>query len=333
MEKPSRIFKYDNLKFVLIALVVIGHMADYYPGWDKVTTYTLTRQYIYAFHMPLFIFVSGLFYKNKNVAQKVFSFLFCALGMTAVNTLIKIVFKRKAAPDILNVRGIEWYLYAMAFFYIGMYLLREINPKLLLSFSFLVSFLIGYTNEINHFLALTRVIVFFPFFILGTIINRDKLVELTKKKWLKPVGALVLIGWAVFMIITRDNIGKLTSVFYCAGKAAYRLLPDILIPYGVPLRILWYLFSAALGFALICLIPDKKLPAVSTFGSRTLQVYFWHTPIIFALVYSGIAAKMTNTFTGQLIYLSLGMIIVLVLSLKPFAFPTSQIMKYSKRRD
>ena len=64
----SRVAKWDNVKFLLILLVVVGHVADLYTKNSHVLA--AIRFYIYIFHMPAFIFVSGLMSKktidNKN---------------------------------------------------------------------------------------------------------------------------------------------------------------------------------------------------------------------------------------------------------------------------
>ena len=57
---------FDNAKFVLITLVVIGHAYTslrHHSEFVK-TAYLL----IYSFHMPLFILISGYFTKNYNKA-------------------------------------------------------------------------------------------------------------------------------------------------------------------------------------------------------------------------------------------------------------------------
>ncbi len=73
----QRIYAYDNLKFVLILFVVIGHFSDQlvtnlygeYGGNPSLPVSELFNKiflFIYAFHMPLFIFLSGLFYKVEE---------------------------------------------------------------------------------------------------------------------------------------------------------------------------------------------------------------------------------------------------------------------------
>lgn len=70
-----RIAKWDNLKFFLILTVVVGHVAELYMGQS--TSLRAVLFYIYIFHMPAFIFLSGLFFKKtvrQNDWTKVFSY-------------------------------------------------------------------------------------------------------------------------------------------------------------------------------------------------------------------------------------------------------------------
>ena len=61
MEKKERDYYFDNLKAVLIFLVVLGHFL--LPIHDNAVLVILKRL-IYVFHMPLFVFVSGYFAKT-----------------------------------------------------------------------------------------------------------------------------------------------------------------------------------------------------------------------------------------------------------------------------
>ena len=51
--KPVRIEELDYLKGILITLVVLFHLT-YFS-----TEYTLTKQFVYTFHMPAFLVISG----------------------------------------------------------------------------------------------------------------------------------------------------------------------------------------------------------------------------------------------------------------------------------
>ena len=55
---------YDNLKFILIALVLIGHFTGPLLDYDYVLK--VFWRWIYMFHMPAFLFVGGMFAKKTT---------------------------------------------------------------------------------------------------------------------------------------------------------------------------------------------------------------------------------------------------------------------------
>lgn len=78
LTENKRIFVFDNIKALLIVLVVIGHAADYYTKESDVMRMFFI--YTYLFHMPSFIFIAGLFNKLANLndtfkLEKVANFL------------------------------------------------------------------------------------------------------------------------------------------------------------------------------------------------------------------------------------------------------------------
>lgn len=58
----EREYQYDNMKFILILLVVFGHLLEYIRGDISENIYRI----IYTFHMPVFVFISGYFAKFKK---------------------------------------------------------------------------------------------------------------------------------------------------------------------------------------------------------------------------------------------------------------------------
>ena len=57
----ERDYFFDNLKAVLIFLVVLGHFLLPIHGDNPLV---VVKRLIYIFHMPLFVFVSGYFAKK-----------------------------------------------------------------------------------------------------------------------------------------------------------------------------------------------------------------------------------------------------------------------------
>ena len=75
--EKKRLYLYDNLKFLLIVLVVLGHLIDDSTvklfgdgggetGVPQAKVFSGAFVFLYAFHMPLFFFISGWLYEGKN---------------------------------------------------------------------------------------------------------------------------------------------------------------------------------------------------------------------------------------------------------------------------
>ena len=74
---------WDNLKFAIICMVVISHGIANHLEASLMNTATVV--FINTFHMPLFIFISGLFHKNKDISKRVVLMLSYALYFKILN--------------------------------------------------------------------------------------------------------------------------------------------------------------------------------------------------------------------------------------------------------
>ena len=66
MEKRKE--NYDNMKGVLILLVVLGHLLFSFSTINSHRASILTY-FIFTFHMPLFMMITGFFSKKKTKPQ------------------------------------------------------------------------------------------------------------------------------------------------------------------------------------------------------------------------------------------------------------------------
>ena len=82
---PQRMPYWDNLKGLLIFLVVLGDFFWQYSDYRGILGMTLA---IYVFHMPAFVFISGYFSKSgkSTSAETLVKFLiwFVFLNVTAI---------------------------------------------------------------------------------------------------------------------------------------------------------------------------------------------------------------------------------------------------------
>ena len=79
----------DNTKFLLILLVVIGHFIS---GFKKYESINCLYYFIFLFHMPLFIFITGYFSKNiiKKNKSKILNFIVLYVIMQIIEIIITV---------------------------------------------------------------------------------------------------------------------------------------------------------------------------------------------------------------------------------------------------
>ena len=103
---------------------------------------------------------------------------------------------------------------------------------------------------------------------------------------------------------------------------------DKVVDYCVLARLLCYSVSSLMCFSLVILCPDRKIPLVTVFGGRTLNVYFWHNIILGILIaHFGLTTLYSLGVWGKLLYMFIAVLLTFILSLKIFDFPLLFIRK------
>lgn len=333
MSKP-RLVLYDNLKLLMIIFVIIGHMVDYGGSlYTSSDTCYRAMVFIYAFHMPLFILMAGLFFKAQNILKKVLYYLTVGLLMKAVIFGFQRCLYHTGVFTFLDYNGPEWFMLALAVYTAVTPLLRRLNRWAAWITLVLVALVAGYLDIIGTVFSLSRILVFYPFFFAGTVMDAEKLDRLLHRPRLRIAGGVILLLWTVAVAVFGDNIWWMKYLF--TGSSPYSYLPDGLAGYGGILRAVSYLLAGLLCLSFLAVMPSKKLGLLSTFGSRTLQVYFWHLPLVFAvhtLDYTFFDTTLARNPGGYCLGIIVAVGIAMLLSLKPFQFPTALIKSYLFRQ-
>lgn len=279
-----RNYKMDNIRFVLIFLVVFGHVMIRGLGGITFEIYNV----IYSFHMPAFIFITGYFasFKPKKILLSllwpyllmqilVFIFRYYALNQT------------KNPFSLIKPEYTLWYLLISALYYLLIPLIKTSNNKKKIVFMLLslaLSLIAGYVDKLGYELTLARFFCFMPFFVCGFYLRNTSFSEkfsLSFKKakiWIIPFT----VAFVVFAEAVILNTPKLTNETL-HGAFSYEYS-----------RIEWYhrLFLILTAFAIIVLlfnfIPDKKIKFVSEIGKNTFPIYITHGILVQLLRYYGV---------------------------------------------
>lgn len=288
----KRIALWDNLKFLLIIFVVIGHYTQQFRADNE----TLQRIYvfIYSFHMPIFIFVTGLFSKKavdeKNI-KKVLPYLTCFFATTLILFITKALLGWAPVFELFSPSGISWYLMSMFFMFLITMLIKDYKPQYIFVLSLIIGVMCGFVQTENpDFFTWMRTLTFYPFFCLGYISDREKIEKATNKISIKITAVIFFV--AIYLLIyfypkQANKISRLNT-----ARHTYSELGRF-APYGWELRLLTYAISFAAIFLLISLIPRKRIKGFTSLGERTLGIYMFHYVIIYTAAY---VLKIQNIF-------------------------------------
>ncbi|MCD7837775.1 MAG: acyltransferase family protein [Clostridiales bacterium] len=320
----GRIAKWDNLKAVLIFLAVFAHLFRRINTDHPIMAGVFF--FIYLFHMPAFIFVSGLFsksaVKNRNY-NRVFSFFMVYLVSKILIWLTSVLMEDDLVGNmpymtLSREAGVPWYGLAMCGFLLLTMFLERYQPAYLIVASIVLGCLAGYCKDIGATGSLSRIVVFYPFFLAGFFLSTDQILRITEH-WYSKLLALAILATACWLCLRyQEELTPYTE--FIKGKTNFTSLED-LAPYGGLFRLGLYAVGFLLTFCLIAVIPRFHIPVISTVGKRTLSVYVFHYPLV-KYFYTGFVLKdwvLANwpTLYG-LAYAVISLLIVLVFALKPF---------------
>ena len=205
MEK-HRTAIWDNAKFLMITLVVIGHLANVF--YRESNMCQAIYLFIYAFHIPVLFFISGLFFKRDKIVQRVFFYVSSGFVLKMSLAVAALINKMPVVFNVLSDPTIPWFFFVLAAFYLITWVSRPIDRKFLLTMSVLLACFAGYDQTVGDFLYLSRTLVFFPYFLLGTMVSRDRLEDrLKNRSWILLIAsAAILLLWAYLCIGWKEHI-------------------------------------------------------------------------------------------------------------------------------
>lgn len=300
----KRNYSLDIFKGVLIFLVVFGHFL--LPVKER--EYTLFNKlffFIYSFHMPAFIFLSGYFYynswKRKGIKLKsVIPLIMLFLMMKILLHISDMLFygDRNIIPDFLHESSTPWYISALIFFRLSLYpleLFLKLNKKkltydaviiyvtaLIIFFTFFSMLNMNWQVRIDDFLSLDRVVSFAPYFYIGILykkyssLSKTSIFEEINMRFF-AIGAFCVLGFFVFFKYVRFY----TLIFY--GPWGYRIAEGNILPIfkGVlnPLRIIYMPYALSASYFIFAVTSLKKnflTNILKRFGIYSLPIFAFH---------------------------------------------------------
>ena len=269
-----RKYEFDNLKCLMIFLVVFGHLLEAFDGNISSKIYIM----IYTFHIPVLVFISGYFFKFKPETLLKYTFIYFIWQTIYCIFDICVIGIQKEINYYLPY-WIMWYLFSLILWGLSIYFLDTSSVKkmkIIILFTFLISMLTGFLfpEKLGYTFSISRTLVFLPYFLIGyyskisgldflSLKNKNK--KLDKKRLL--VVSLVIIVCLIYFINNLDIINK--KWLYGSYSYGYQ-------GYNLNFRIICTLFSICMLIILKNIITKKKLRIISNIGRNTLTIYLLH---------------------------------------------------------
>lgn len=303
----NRDARLDNAKFLLIALVVVGHAIE--PLRDYGPTSAL-YYWIYFFHMPAFIMISGYLSRSfdassNRVEKLVLSLAVPYLIFWTIHQSIYFV-ERGGMPDSLSVLKPTWTLW----FLIALFLWRLSVPVWKrLRWPVLIAVAVSMfaaTADLGGTLSVGRVLSFLPFFVLGLSLRREHFAHLDRL-WVRIVSVLVLGVTAILAVPISDHLSR--DWLFWKDSLTDRDIDPLLPSFG--LRLAFMGLALAMTIAMLALTPRRRT-WFTTLGTYTLYVYLGHSVALLLLKASPWYDLMTGV-RGTIATITLALALTLLL--------------------
>lgn len=255
----KRLYLLDNVKLLLIFLVILGHVIENF------TTRNLIYKFIYVFHMPMFVLISGYTFKNyiislnhKEIFKKTLFiyYFFQIFYYVLVNRNINIL-------SILMVPYRHlWFLFSLYCWSILVFFLQKRNKYKVIVFSFIASIAVGYVPFQLSFLSIGRTIVFFPFFLIGFHTTQQNFLRLKDNKTVTII--IFSLSLLVFLLSCQFIPNEILWGTRSFSKISHSFL-----------RLLLQLFSLVISKLIITIIPDVDF-YFTKLGGLTLYIFIYH---------------------------------------------------------
>lgn len=306
----TRDYYFDNAKFILIFLVVLGHCIRPFTTSNELM-YSLYG-WIFFFHMPAFILISGYFAKNfrkpGHYKKLVIKLLLPYVAFeTLYALLVSLLSDKKFELTLFSPYWIMWFLLSLFCWQLLLLVITKCPFPFLLSI--LIAVAAGYFDSFSKDFSLLRTFTFFPFFLAGYLLQKQHFDYLKTTK-VRIASVLFLTGLFAYIHVFHNIsfrwlwASRPYSYYGYEGieAASYRLIYFVVM-FG----------ACAAFFSLV--ISQKTL--FSKLGIYTLYTYLLHGFFIRFFMYKQPILKEIETIWDFLLLLGFSTVICYLTTL-PF---------------
>ena len=302
MEKKVRDSQFDNIRGLMILSVVYLHtISKLCRGWPKDPVVSYFYYFLIIFPIPVLAFMSGYFSKRKTdfgpYMTKALTTCFLPYFIFQILHTIPNV---ASMLDFLKPAWTLWFMLALFFWKIMAEIFLRIKYGLIVAFVF--ALYAGCASMIGNYLALSRTICFFPFFLAGVICQKEGMEKLRNINKLLAIGGMVLVALIPWLITSRKLSYK--TMFL---NVSYKSLKQGMWQ-GIGLRAI-VLIGGFLCILFFLAIMTRKKTFLAMLGQNSITIYLGHS---FILVYAKKFGFLQN-FKNPMLFLPIGLAVAVVI--------------------
>ncbi|PJJ58305.1 fucose 4-O-acetylase-like acetyltransferase [Mumia flava] len=273
----------DEARYLVMLLVVTGHALSFLLDASGARgAYT----WIYAFHMPVFVLISGYVSRSWAGSPRQVRTLVTGLLIPYVALNVGLDAFRSwldgdpFAPNLLDPAWTTWFLIALALWRLSTPLWSTLRAPLAVALA--VSVVAGLW-QVDDVVAVHRVLGLLPFYVAGLCLRPEHL-ELLRHTAVRVAGAVVLVASLGWVMVGNDA----WTMSWLYWRDAYADAPLEAGPMGGVLTrsgllVLGFLLSAA-----VLAVTPRRSGRRSEWGTRTMNAYVLHGFVLLALDAAGV---------------------------------------------
>ncbi len=260
-----RLHHLDSAKFFLVGLVVVGHLLEQVKHLSPLTE--AAYRYVYLFHIPALVFVSGAVAGTKfdvEAGRRLLAALVLPyLVFQALYLYADAIWNDKSfSYRVTTPYWLLWYLFSLAAWRLLLPVLLAVRWPLVLSF--VVAVAGGWISDIGYPFSFSRTLVFLPFFVAGHLYGRRRPAGRAYLAWLALLG-LAVVAWAL----------RGLSPMWLYGSVGYASLEADALS-GAALRAALLALGMIGTWALLRLMPDGNGALMARLGQYSIGAYLLH---------------------------------------------------------